>query len=68
MATDESSEVSVSKAEFNRMLKAMEGIQDQMHSIKMELSDERDATICEAHKIGQRADFQEKEQRKQFNF
>ena len=43
MATGESSGTSVSKAEFDRLLLAVEEIQQQMHSMKKELFDDRDA-------------------------
>ena len=47
MAEDENAAVAnspVTKAEFNRLLVAMEGVQEQIHTMKHELSTEREAT------------------------
>ena len=43
MMEDEDTNAPVTKAEFNRLLAAMEGVQDQIHTMKRELSMEREA-------------------------
>ena len=70
MATGESSGTTVSKAEFDRLLLAMEGIQQQMRSMK-KLCDDRDAAnerLVKRIKLDKGPIFKRKSNEKQFHF
>ena len=49
---DEDTNATVTKVEFNRLLAAMEGVQDQIQIMKRELSTEREAANESLTKTG----------------
>ena len=75
MAEDENTAAAnqspVAKAEFNRLLAAMEGVQEQIHTMKRELSTEREAAderLAKKIRLDRGMVFKKKTHEKQFCF
>ena len=75
MAEDENTAAAnqspVTKAEFNRLLAAMEGVQEQIHTMKRELSTEREAAderLAKKIRLDRGMVFKKKTHEKQFCF
>ena len=75
MAEDENTAAAnqspVTKAEFNRLLAAMEGVQEQIHTMKRELSTEREAAdegLAKKIRLDRDMVFKKKTHEKQFCF
>ena len=71
MASEGSEASGVSKAEFDRLLDMMTGLQDQMSSMKRELSEEREVSnerLVKRIKLDKAPVFKKKSNEKQFQF
>ena len=68
---DEDTNATVTKAEFNRLLAAMEGVQDQIQTMKRELSTEREAaneSLTKRIRLDRGLVFKKKQYEKQYCF
>ena len=71
MTEDEDTNAPVTKAEFNRLLAAMEGVQDQIQTMKRELSTEREAaneSLAKRIRLDRGLVFKKKTHEKQYCF
>ena len=71
MTEDEDTNATVTKVEFNRLLAAMEGVQDQIQTMKRELSTEREAdneSLTKRIRLDRGLVFKKKQYEKQYCF